>query len=397
MSTFARRLPPLELVKLPRLSGRRSAGLTLLRNRRRLPSSPANPDNESANVIRMPRMNVKAKPAHKWKHEDLVKFKVDPVHMNAEDFFGCPIENLPMPQFIYPFLQDFATRDILSDERDKATDPTVIDLIHMLTAVSGNYTEPSVIILARAIMFNMGYTLLTGSRDSTASRLLLQYETCFAMGGYRAEARADLALVVAHALGAYTVNIIRAREKALTKALIEDYPEEIINYMENEFFDMVIPVFTFADTQPCFYIVPITASFASAVARGESPPHATQVFYCPAPISISRMGMIPVEERLIILKTFEAFKRLIPTNFAELCRFDSRLNSNIPQPTPSPGFTGAPNVLNKVADMLKESDEVCMKQGFKRSDYHFSFMSYFEHGRTLFDDGTWPEFDEDSI
>lgn len=175
------------------------------------------------------------------------------------------------------------------------------------------------------------------------------------------------AKVMAQALGAYNANRNGGCTMAKKEARLSGN-NIIYNVLKNGHFDMVIPAFTLVGSLPCFYIIPITAAFASAVARGVYPPHTTSIFYCVAPFDHPfdhpLVGMAEKNQLHIILKMFEAFKRFIPTSFAELCRFEPQFGNIIPKPFDS---TFTTNVWDSVRESLLESEQ-CGEERVDKSD-----------------------------
>lgn len=142
----------------------------------------------------------------------------------------------------------------------------------------------------------------------------------------------------------------------------------------------MIPAFTLIGTIPCFYLTPITAAFASAVARGEIPPHPTKVFYCVAPVASTFLGMVPKSQCYLIFQMFEAFKRFVPTDFAQLCHF-SELGGTIPQPI-NPTFSS--NAWHLVHHSLQESEEHCKRKGINKTDYASGCINYLVDSSAMF-------------
>jgi hypothetical protein len=348
------------------------------------------------------------------------------VPLRLEQFFGCHPEDLPMPQFTYPFLEEILQAGFGPfADGPCARDLTVINFFKLIDAVSHSATEATVDQLALVIMTHLGYQLL--GPDGEVSDLSPQHQLYFEMDGVQTGARVDIALVdrirallclfvedkrllrsetgqaalkwphaqvVAHALGAYNANMNEAREKARVAVGIR---QEDVDALAHDYFDMVchillfaqdpnrlvpqvIPLFTLIGSLPCFYLVPITAAFASAVARGEFPPHPTKVFYCVAPVEWEFYGMLVKNQRLLILKMFEGFKRFIPTNFAQLCLF-SRLGGTVPKPL-NPTFHT--NAWNWVHRFLWESEEHCRSRGIDKAGYASGSINYFVGSSAVF-------------
>lgn len=172
-----------------------------------------------------------------------------------------------MPQFIYPHFQEILT----VESGNHSSDPLVGDFYETIVAVTQSATEPTVDVLARTIMTYMGYPLLSSVGESMAT-VSMQHQTYFTMSGGKAGAHMDLALVdesrsllclfvedkqldtttsskhttvpmdwphpqvIAHALGAYSANLIEAHEVA---QLQENANSEIGWCLGTEFFNMV--------------------------------------------------------------------------------------------------------------------------------------------------------------
>ncbi|GJJ07697.1 hypothetical protein Clacol_001902 [Clathrus columnatus] len=215
-------------------------------------------------------------------------------------------------------------------------DIQVAQYFHLIHAASLGSTKLTLDSLARDTMMYLGYLSRPGN--------VAQIEPL----------SWPHAQVVANALGAYYKNLSDARKAALVEPGIEpDY----VTTLKNGHFDMVLPAFSFIGSQPCFYLIPITSSFASAVARGEFPSHPTSVFYCEVQVPFPYLGMVLRNQRLVILKMFEAFKQFIPTNFRELCRFHSQFGGAIPQPI-NPTYTS--NVWTRLQTFFQDIDQMCL-------------------------------------
>lgn len=77
---------------------------------------------------------------------------------------------------------------------------------------------------------------------------------------------------------------------------------------------------------------------------------------------------------------FEAFKRFIPLNFAQICRF-SKLGTFIPPPI-KPDCDAY--VWNQITQFFTDIDQICKSKGFNRTDYSFHFHNYFLDSSALF-------------
>jgi len=143
---------------------------------------------------------------------------------------------------------------------------------------------------------------------------------------------------------------------------------------------MIIPAFTLIGSVPCFYIIPVTAVFASAVARGEYPPHSTKAYFCSAPLERPFWGMSSHHQRLLVLRMFEAFKTFVPTNFTQLCRF-SKLGSSVPPPLSTKCST---TVWTRVEMDLKEYDAEIARKGINKAEYIQGSLNYFVGSSPVF-------------
>ena len=99
-----------------------------------------------------------------------------------------------------------------------------------------------------------------------------------------------------------------------------------------------------------------------------------------APIEWEFYGMLVKNQRLLILKMFEAFKCFIPTDLAQLCRC-SRLGGTVPRPL-DPTFST--NAWDWVHRFLWEIEEHCRRRGINKAEYASRSINYFVGSSPVF-------------
>ncbi|THU95128.1 hypothetical protein K435DRAFT_966579 [Dendrothele bispora CBS 962.96] len=77
----------------------------------------------------------------------------------------------------------------------------------------------------------------------------------------------------------------------------------------------VFPGILMAGTAPTFFLIPVTEELVSCIAKGIQPAHTTTVKRCIPPVpnvvDYRKDGMVPLENRKIVLQCFEALKAFV--------------------------------------------------------------------------------------
>ncbi|GJJ15046.1 hypothetical protein Clacol_009321 [Clathrus columnatus] len=305
-----------------------------------------------------------------WDSKDLVALNVSAERLTVEQFFGCHVEELPLPTFEYAHFQETWDAGVAPFYNENlAKNLSVRNFHELIGRVGRSFKE---------VQAKYGIPEAWSECDN------LQGELNFSMNNVDSIAKVDLSIedVNQKLLCLFSENepvrlktdwpvahirpIPQIVAKAFAKALAVATRNLDGQSGEDRFCDVVIPAFSFNGSWPCFYIIPITAAFRMAVSRGEEPPHPTKVFYCEAPIKNEFYGMALTEQHRTILRMLEAFKRFIPTNLAQTCRFSGMQGDFIPKAI-NPALKT--NVWVWVLRFLWECEESCRRSGINKQEY----------------------------
>jgi len=246
------------------------------------------------------------KSASDWTHNDLKSYHVTIEEQTAALFFGQA--KLPEPNCPEGFLHNLTT----TENTDRATD----ELLWGIGDAEGRLGlgEASVDQFARSLFLETGFTnkrvrpsvrrplplLIGGEQRSAQTDVCLIYDdtVLLLVQEDKAEGRPvgyGEAQLVAEAIAARQHNVIGG-------ALDEDATE-------------TMPAILMIGTYPVFYRIPVSSELDLSVGSLSYPAAETKVTKCspelPRPSMRYGEGMVPLDNRAVILRHFEAFRRYV--------------------------------------------------------------------------------------
>jgi hypothetical protein len=247
-----------------------------------------------------------SKSGNDWTEDDLTAFKIKLERQDSATFFG--VDPLPHPVHIpAAILTDLSPNEATQDRktyrflrlmeqamRSAPTESAVLDFAQGVLQLM-HYDDPGYIVRSRVdIPFVMGGEWRNAQTDFCVvdmhEYLLLVQEDNQVVGSYYPEAR-----LVAAAIAAFYQNNRRRLENHLP----------ILK-------SRIIAGMTMCGISPRFYKIPITQDLVDCVLRGIEPMTETKVLrlMLSFPDGFSE-GMVPLGNRLLALKCFDAFKTFV--------------------------------------------------------------------------------------
>lgn len=245
------------------------------------------------------------KSASDWTHNDLRAYNIVIEEQTSELFFNDV--NLPKPNCP----QDFLYNGVSTENTSQVTD----DLLWNMGEVTGEsgLGENSVDQFARSLFVAIGFTS-KHIHPSVRKPLKLL------IGGEQKSAQTDVCLVYKHSGVLLLVQEDKAEgrpviygEAQLVAEAIAARQHNVIRGMIKQSSTEVIPAILMIGTYPVFYRIPISAELDLSIGSLSYPELETMVTKCspkvPRHDERYSEGMRPLDNRDIILRYFEAFRR----------------------------------------------------------------------------------------
>ncbi|KAF8509046.1 hypothetical protein JB92DRAFT_2832125 [Gautieria morchelliformis] len=241
-----------------------------------------------------------SKPGCHWTRAELLDYSIRILPCDVPTF--CKIASLPQ----IPVDSEFLTKK----DREDITDHHTRDLTNLIYVTSSAPDKATVDLFASTFLSYIRYT-------SKTRHIGLHRELPLTMCGEETYAEPDVYLsdhsssilmliqedktLIAEAIGAFQYNNKLRREAKLPHLK-----------------EMIFPGIIMHGTAPVFYLIPVTEELSEAVMRGRPPTIETVVKeYIPDVLRMNKQrseGMMPLDNRVIIVKCYEAFKRFIHTD-----------------------------------------------------------------------------------
>lgn len=249
-----------------------------------------------------------AKSASDWTSNELEAYNIVVQELDAQQFFGDSLPEYTGPAGFIQF-ENLPTRGM-----DAASVALVKRLDLAMTLYEGE--ESAVDDFAAEVLRAMGYeTDQTVVRTRKTIRLL--------MCGERVYAKTDVCVLDIHS----GVLLVVQEDKSHLNLTAEPEPQLIAegiatfqhnNLKREESFleplkEATIPGITMVGTFPTFYKIRVTEELNYAIRHGLYPPAMTTVYRHTPRVPRRRSdGMKPLDNRKIVLRCYEAFKRFVP-------------------------------------------------------------------------------------
>jgi hypothetical protein len=263
----------------------------------------------------MSRLVRTPKSASDWTRHDLNAYRISVEEQDAALFFG--VDELPEPNCPQDFLRYQA--------RSPSTDETTDDLLWTMVSALGvaGLGEGSVDQFARSLLRALGFT-------SRAVCPLVRRPLELLMGGESRSAQTDVCLVYGD-----TVLLLVQENKVEGAPPGRGEAQLIAEAIAARQFNVaagavdaglteVMPAILLTGTYPAFYRIPVSAELDTSIGSLGYPEEETRVARCtprlPRPGTMRSEGMVPLDNRSIVLGYFEAFRRhvFIPCSEATL-------------------------------------------------------------------------------
>ncbi|KAF6754865.1 hypothetical protein DFP72DRAFT_1169858 [Ephemerocybe angulata] len=265
----------------------------------------------------MANLTPSAKSGDTWTPYELRAFKIKVVREDNQAFFGAA--DLPAPNGVSPIIWNNVTAP--PGPIPKIFRDFFAFLEDMMWRRQG---EESLVIEFAAILFEMlGY-------DAGQRILQRRREVLFDMCGIEVDAKVDVTVVDEwHSPSFFRYILLFKEDKSYDSG--DEYPESQliatalaafhkINKMRLKagmpaLESQTFPGITMVGSAPTFYKITITSELALAVAGGVYPENETIVRKfvppVPEPLNYAAQGMVPLENRRIVLQCFEAFRQFV--------------------------------------------------------------------------------------
>ncbi|KAF6747425.1 hypothetical protein DFP72DRAFT_919807 [Ephemerocybe angulata] len=256
-----------------------------------------------------------AKSGDTWSPYELRAFKIKVVREDNQAFFGAA--DLPAPKGVSPIIWNNLTAP-----------PGIPNIFSNFFAFLEDMMwrrqgEGSLVIDFAAILFDM--------LDYNAGPRLVhtRREALFDMCGIKVDAKVDVTVVERHSSSFFRHILIFKEDKSYDSG--DEYPESQLMatalaafHQNNEMRlkaglpaleSQTFPGITMVGSAPTFYKITINSELALAVAGGVYPENETIVRKfvppVPEPLNYAAQGMVPLENRRIVLQCFEAFRQFV--------------------------------------------------------------------------------------
>ncbi|KAF5315254.1 hypothetical protein D9619_007441 [Psilocybe cf. subviscida] len=261
----------------------------------------------------MAEYNRRAKPLNLWTSADLAGFNIEVVsEKDIQSFFG--VSELPTPPHISPVVWNNALAPAGPISKEEKTFFALLqdamqspagdnaapnDLALFLLGYLGYDDDPTrvlhtqkvtkLLICGKYVSATSDISLLDREGHHGQYLLLVQQDTY-----YSDESSETWAPLIAKAIAAFRHNSAQRRFRSPLKS-------------------QTFPAMTMLGTSVAFYKITITQALADAVMSGIFPEETTFVYEFQPSLNLRSpdAGMVTVENRRVLLKCFEAFKRLI--------------------------------------------------------------------------------------
>ncbi|KAF8532517.1 hypothetical protein JB92DRAFT_2688132, partial [Gautieria morchelliformis] len=254
-----------------------------------------------------------AKPGCRWTEAELLDYSITILPCDVPSFFGiAELPQIPVDSVDSEFLT--------KEDRKDITDHHTRDLANLLYVASSTPEEAVVDLFASTLLSHIHYTSMTRyiSLHKKLSLTMCGEETYANPGVYLSDSSSSMLMLIQE-------NKTVEKNLDVTPQLIA---EAISAFQHNNLLrrkaklphlkEMIFPGIIMHGTAPEFYLIPVTQELSEAVILGRPPTIKTVVKeYIP---DVPRMnkrrleGMMPLDNRVIIVKCYEAFKRFIPAD-----------------------------------------------------------------------------------
>ncbi|KZP20346.1 hypothetical protein FIBSPDRAFT_827148 [Athelia psychrophila] len=253
-----------------------------------------------------------AKSGSDWGTNELLAFNIRIEDKTDAQFFGQPLPaNVNISSIVLNHL----------DEPQNATKSESDFFAYLEDAMTIPPNEESFVAdFAVQVLKLMGF-------DAGRRVIHTRKEISFEMCGQRVDAKMDVC-VMERGPGGRFLLLVQEDKRHLSPADPEPQlvAEAIAAFSYNNnarrqgglqpLHDAVVPGITMVGSAPVFYKIPVTQDLLTAIITAQYPQDAIVVerFFPPVNNRIAYVyeGMKPLDNRLIVLKTFEAFKQLLP-------------------------------------------------------------------------------------
>ena len=234
------------------------------------------------------------KSASDWSYNELEAYSITIKEQNIASFFGR--DELPEPNCPEGFLRNL----VITENTDRATD----ELLRCMGEVGGQFV--------RSLFLETGFS-------NKQTYPCMRRPLPFLIGGEQKSAQTDVCLVYDD-----TVLLLVQEDKA--KGKLPGYGEaqliaeaiaarqhNVIGGMVRQSDTEIVPAILMIGTYPVFYKIPVSAKLNQSIASLHYPTIETVITKCspkvPRHSSRYEEGMRPLDNRTIILKYLEAFRR----------------------------------------------------------------------------------------
>ncbi len=251
-----------------------------------------------------------SKSANDWHQYDLSAYNIRVVYQNSATFFG--VQDLPHPEI---------DNDILTAQSAiHAQHEDTFQLLQAMDEVA--YAQPedksAYGDFATHLFRVLRYTNMAAGRFLRTRKNLFFYscgedrdmeiDACVMDGinvlllvqgdwRYIDSCTPPEPQVIANAIAAFAMN--------------NDLSIRILGHLANPLDSKVMPGITMTGTMPTFYKIPVTCDLVRAVGLGIYPPQETVVYAHFPLVPTKDQGMKPLDNRGIILSSYEAFKQFV--------------------------------------------------------------------------------------
>ncbi|TFK38810.1 hypothetical protein BDQ12DRAFT_712739 [Crucibulum laeve] len=269
-----------------------------------------------------------AKSGSNWAPNDLRAFNIQVIRQDAPTFFGQ--QELPIPQNISPIIWNnvAAPPGIQLSKVEQHFFAYLEDAMRMPPGEESLVDDFAVFLLSM-LDYDNGYRVVHTRKEMS-----------FYMCGSRVDAKADVTVIERR--GPLFQYILLVQEDKRYQSGEDPEPQVIAEaiaafHQNNRTRDSInlppleshiFPAITLVGTAATFYKITITRDLLFAVEGGAYPLNATIVHKfvpsVPDLVNYAAVGMIPLENRRILLQCFEAFKQFLLTELFH-CRVKRRL------------------------------------------------------------------------
>jgi hypothetical protein len=260
-----------------------------------------------ANVVRL------AKSVNDWTSNELVAYNIAIQEQGQDQFFGGPLPGYVGPigfirhedrvQGLDPWSLSLIKRLDLAMKVMEGEESAVDDFAVELLRVMGYETDQMVVRTRKSIRLNMCGELVFAKTDgclldASSEILLFAQEDKTHINPSDPEAQ-----LIAEAIGAFQENNAKR---------VNDH---FLDPLEMQ----VIPGITMAGTFPRFYKVKVTAELDRSIRFGQYPATETIIYHHTPRVPRRRSdGMRPLDNRKLVLRCYEAFKKFVYPNLGML-------------------------------------------------------------------------------